>query len=108
MLEKLVHTGRRIPANQVCVTFEMPDDLPIRRLSPSQVPGWDAAGQEASRRAGDVWLDAAPSAVLLVPSVVFDVERNALINPAHRDFAQVQVVDISPVRWDARLFESAS
>jgi len=50
MLEKLVHTGRRIPANQVCVTFEMPDDLPIRGLSPSQVPGWDAAGQEASRR----------------------------------------------------------
>jgi RES domain-containing protein len=46
--------------------------------------------------------------VLLVPSVVFDVERNARINPMHRDFAQVHVLDISPVRWDARLFEPAS
>ena len=108
MLEKLVHTGRRIPKNQVCVVFEMPDDLPIRELSPPQVPGWDAGDQEASRRAGDAWLEEASTAVLLVPSVVFDVERNALINPVHRDFAQVQVVDISPVRWDARLFEPAS
>jgi len=72
------------------------------------VPGWDAGDQEASRRAGDAWLEEASTAVLLVPSVVFDVERNALINPVHRDFAQVQVVDISPVRWDARLFEPAS
>lgn len=108
MLEKLVHTGRRIPKNQVCVTFEMPDDLPIRELSLAQVPGWDASDQEASRRAGDAWLEEAATTVLLVPSVVFDVERNALINPMHRDFPQVQVVDISPVRWDARLFEPAS
>ena len=108
MLEKLVHTGRRIPKNQVCVTFDMPDDLPIRELSLSQVPGWDASDQEASRRAGDAWLEEAATTVLLVPSVVFDVERNALINPMHRDFPQVQVVDISPVRWDARPFEPAS
>ncbi len=108
MLEKLVHTGRRIPRHQVCVTFECPDDLPIRELAPSQVPGWDAPGQDASRQAGDAWLTEAPTVLLLVPSVVFDVERNVLINPAHPDFAKVRVADVSPVRWDARLFAPAS
>jgi RES domain-containing protein len=107
MLEKLVHTGRRFPHNQVCVTFELPDDLPIRDLSLPQVPGWDAPDQDVSRRVGDAWLTEAPTAVLLVPSVVFEIERNALINSAHPDFAQVRVIDISPVRWDARLFETA-
>jgi RES domain-containing protein len=45
------------------------------------------------------------SAILLVPSVVFGVERNALINPLHPDFRQINVVSIEPVRWDERLFE---
>lgn len=108
MLETLVHTGRRIPHNQVCVTFEFPDDLPIRELAPAQVPGWDASSQEVSRHAGDAWLTEAPTVVMLVPSVVFNVERNALINPAHPDYSKVRVVDVTPVRWDARLFESVS
>jgi hypothetical protein len=32
-----------------------------------------------------------------------DVERNALINPAHADYRAIRVVEIAPVRWDDRL-----
>lgn len=105
MLEKLVHTGRKIPKDQVCVMFEAPDDLAIAEVSPRKIPGWDALGQNVSRRFGDDWLQEARTAVLLVPSVVFDVDRNALINPMHRDFRLIRVIDIAPVRWDSRLFE---
>ena len=101
MLEKLVHTGRQIPKNQVCVTFEVPDAVPTKTLDPARHPGWDAA---VSRAAGDTWLVGAESAVLLVPSVVFDVERNALINPDHPDAARIQTVSVESVRWDDRLF----
>ena len=105
MLEKLVHTSGRIPKRQACVTFESPDSLPISTIAPDDTLGWDLADMIASRAAGDSWLRAMESAILLVPSVVFGVERNALINPAHPDFRQVKVVSIELMRWDERLFE---
>jgi RES domain-containing protein len=43
---------------------------------------------------------------VLVPSVVFEIERNALINPAHPQAMRIRVVSIEPVRWDDRLFSS--
>jgi RES domain-containing protein len=104
MLEKLVHTGRRIPIHQVCVTFGIPEDLHVGTLDPKAHVGWDAADCTVSRAAGDAWLRAAQSCILLVPSVVFDVELNALINPTHSDFARIRVVSIERVRWDDRLF----
>ena len=104
MLEKLVHTSGRIPKHQVCVTFEVPDALKVSAIAPLDVAGWDQPDMIASRAAGDGWLAAMPTAVLLVPSVIFSGERNALINPAHPDFKQINVVSIEPVRWDERLF----
>ena len=104
MLEKLVHTGRKIPRYQVCVVFEVPDDLRVHSVAPADYPGWEASDCVVSRGAGDAWLHAAQSSVLLVPSVVFDVERNALINPAPPDFARIRVVSVETVRWDDRLF----
>ena len=104
MLEKLVHTGRQIPKHQVCVTFDIPGNITVTELATAQHPGWDHADAIVSRRAGDAWLEANTTAVLLVPSVVFDVERNALINPAHRQFGRIRVLSVEPVRWDDRLF----
>jgi RES domain-containing protein len=106
MLEKLVHTGRQIPKRQVCVTFEFPDDLGRTTLDENSLIGWRDSDLRRSRQAGDAWLKAAQSAVLLVPSVVFSVERNALINPAHPDAARIRILTIESIRWDDRLFPS--
>ena len=108
MLEKLVHTNGRMPKHQVCVTFEAPDSLEVTTLDARTVKDWAAADMIASRKAGDAWLEKAETAVLRVPSVVFDVERNVLINPAHADFLKIKVVGTEPVRWDQRLFEERS
>jgi RES domain-containing protein len=104
MLEKLVHTNGRMPKHQVCVVFEAPDTLSVASLEPADLPGWDAADMIASRRAGDAWLEKAPTAVLRVPSVVFETEHNVLINPSHADFRRIRLVGTVPVRWDERLF----
>lgn len=104
MLEKLVHTGRQIPKHQVCVTFEVPETVSTETLDPAQYPGWDATDAAVSRAAGDTWLAGAQSAVLLVPSVVFEVERNALINFDHPEAAHIQTLSVESVRWDDRLF----
>ncbi|MGH8251174.1 MAG: RES family NAD+ phosphorylase [Steroidobacteraceae bacterium] len=105
MLEKLVHTSGRMPRHQVCVTYESAGALAIESLEPSDVPGWDQQNMIASRRAGDAWLVAGESVVLRVPSVIFDVERNVLINPAHADFRTIRVIAMEAVRWDERLFD---
>ena len=105
MLEKLVHTNGRMPKHQVCVTYEGPDSLEVASLEPKDVPGWDTADMIASRRAGDAWLEKAPTVVLRVPSVVFDVERNVLLNPGHPDFRRINIAGVEPVRWDERLFD---
>jgi len=73
-------------------------------LDPQSIPGWNDDDYRASRAAGDAWLLTAPTAILLVPSVVFHAERNALINPAHNDFARIRMMSIEPVLWDDRLF----
>jgi RES domain-containing protein len=104
ILEKLVHTNGRMPKHQVCVIFEAPDSLKHASLEPADVPGWDDADMVASRKAGDAWLEKAPTAVLRVPSVVFDVERNVLINPGHSDYRRIKLVGTESVRWDERLF----
>jgi RES domain-containing protein len=104
ILEKLVHTSGYMPKHQVCVTFEAPDSLKVASVDSREVAGWDRTDMIASRKAGDAWLEKAQSAVLYVPSVVFDVERNVLINPDHPDFKRIKVVGTEPVRWDERLF----
>lgn len=104
MLEKLVHTGGRVPKRQVCITFEAPDSLASRVVDPADVPQWDSADLIASRTVGDAWLADAPSPLLFVPSVVFSGERNVLINPAHPDARLVVATGVEPVKWDVRLF----
>jgi RES domain-containing protein len=104
MLEKLVHTGRRIPKHQVCVTFDVPDGLTIAELPTSSYHGWNAIDHAVSRKAGDAWLETRASVILLVPSVVFEVERNALINPAHPEAKRIRVLSVESIRWDDRLF----
>ncbi len=105
MLEKLVHTNGRMPKHQVGVTYEAPNALKAIAVEPEAVPDWSTADMIASRAAGDAWLAAGESAILRVPSVVFSVERNVLLNPGHEDFAKIKVVSVEPVRWDDRLFE---
>ena len=104
MLEKLVPTGRQIRKHQVCVTFEAPDALQVTTLALAKLEDWDAADFVVCRRAGDAWLQAQQSPILLVPSVVFEIERNALINPAHSEAQRIRVVSIEAVRRDDRLF----
>jgi RES domain-containing protein len=108
MLEKLVHTNGRMPKHQVCVTYEAPDSLKSETIEANAVKDWAHPDMIASRKAGDAWLEAAATPILRVPSVVFDVEKNVLINPAHPDFKRVKVASVEAVRWDERLFEERS
>ncbi len=106
ILEILVHANiGRIPGNFRTVAIDLPDSARIDRVSPAEVPGWDAHPPRASRDFGDAWLRAREGLVLLVPSVVTNgLDSNAVINPLHAGFDRIEVGAEQTARWDARLF----
>lgn len=102
MLEKLVHTAiGTIPKHQVVATIALPTGLMIETIDPPEHPHWKEYG--ISQALGREWMPAAKTAVLLVPSIVFE-GQNALINPLHPDANRLTVSDPRPVDWDVRLF----
>lgn len=72
-------------------------------------PGWDSENSASARAFGDQWLKEARAAVLIVPSVIARLDRNALVNPLHSDASQLMVVTApEKIIWDKRLFERLS
>ena len=106
LLEKLVHANiGRIPATQSWIEITIPRGLIIEEIEGSDLSGWDAVEQRASRACGDDWYDRRHSAVLLVPSVVTRVERNVILNQEHPDFPKIKAGKPQRVVWDQRLLE---
>lgn len=118
LLERLVHlAGEAPPDDQRWVAATIPADAPVETVDPLALPGWQRDTHGASRHYGDKWLAEGRSLVLIVPSVVMyrsvgtaagDVpDRNLLVNPAHPDFARIEVSAERPLTFDLRLFDDA-
>jgi RES domain-containing protein len=52
---------------------------------------------------GDEWVKSGRSLALEVPSAVIKTDSNYLLNPQHRDFQAVRVMDLQPFEFDLRL-----
>jgi len=105
VLEVLVHGNiGRVPRGFRYVVADVPDDVRIDTIDADTVAGWDSLPPDTSRAFGNDWLGRREALVLLVPSVVTNgLDRNAVVNPLHPDFARIAVGEEQPVRWDARL-----
>ena len=106
MLEKLVHTGTgRLPVYQFLITISLPAGLRIEEVdrvgSLNTQPRWRRYA--GSQRIGKQWFERGRTAVLLVPSVVYE-GMNAIIDPVHADAARLTVSRPRQIRWDQRLF----
>lgn len=102
MLEKLVHTGTgRVPQHQVVVTITVPAGMRVDEIDPDAHP--ERRRFAVSQRIGKRWFLRRETAVLLVPSVVFE-GQNAVINPLHPDASRLRISRPRAVRWDKRLF----
>jgi len=82
-------TRQDFPRGYVSVAAVLPNGMSIfqekeLRLRP-------ALQHLSTEQLGDWWLDSQASAVLQVPSFVIAGEHNFLLNPAHSEFARVQV-----------------
>lgn len=118
MLERLVHLrGETPPEDERWVMATLPDDAAVETVDPLALPGWQRDTHQASCHYGDRWLEECRSLVLLVPSVVMYrsvgtaageiPDHNVLVNPAHPDFARIQVSPERPLTFDLRLFDAS-
>ena len=110
-LEMLVHFEvGDAPDDLVSVWADIPADLPIRALRLSELPRrWrDLPAPEELARIGTDWVASGATAVLAVPSVIVDRERNYLLNPRHEDFRRITLGTAEEFRFDPRLLKRSS
>ncbi len=77
----------------------------IEVLSPSSLPdGWRAyPALPFLKEIVDAWLSKGRSLILKISSVTVRGQHNYLINPAHPDFASIEVSEPEPLDLDPRI-----
>lgn len=105
MLEILVHVQSNDALKNYVVFPLSFDDALVVSIDQSKLPrNWRASPADDSlRQFGDQWATHADSAVLRVPSAVAPEESNYVLNPAHPDFAKIDVGEAVPIDFDPRL-----
>lgn len=105
-LESVVHLGNDdLPLNRYLVRIDVPNNVwsAAKRFSPLQV-GWDAIPEgKVSLDAGEAWVRAGSSTLMVVPSVIVPEEVNVLVNPMHADGRLLLAQKARRWTYDARL-----
>lgn len=105
-LEFFVHLDPSVaPDDLVSVSATLPPHLKIERGALKDLPAdWRTTGNARLQAMGAEWVAANRFAALEVPSAVIDGEWNVLLNPAHPQFARIQIAGPKPFHFDKRMF----
>lgn len=81
------------------------DDVLVSRLDRKRLPKhWRSyPAPPELQMIGDEWVTGGTSAVLELPSAVIETDSNYLLNPHHRDFRGIRVMDPQSFEFDLRL-----
>ena len=106
LLEKLAQCNGLLPPNQHFVEATIPQGVSYEVVSGDSLRGWSGSSGASARAFGSRWYRALRSAILIVPSVVAQMEQNIVINARHPDLERrrIAVGPEVPVWWDHRLF----
>ncbi len=108
VLETFVHMGIDArTTDHVLIEIEIPDGI-IEELSSEDLPTrWNFnPAPESCQDMGTKWAASKRSAVLSVPSVIMQIERNFLIDPEHPDFEKIVLCDAIPFVFDERMWKT--
>jgi RES domain-containing protein len=104
--EALVHADSDLlPDDLVILSADIPDTLPIRTISPEDLPdNWQTIPAPLTlQQIGTDWMQPNQSVGLRIPSAVIPQASNILLNPAHHDFPAIIWTNEGPFHWDSRL-----
>jgi len=106
LLEILVHTTNNyVPDDLRLITIEIPDTILIKEILHEEISDElnRKKAQAQFQTIGDKWIKSQTSLILKVPSVIIPEEFNYLINPLHKDFHKVKIIETKLFRFDERL-----
>jgi len=109
MAEVAVHFSiATMPKNYMMVTIDLPDDIEIKTLNAEHLPAnWNQFPHPTStQKIGNLFILKNTHCCLKVPSVVTQGDFNILINPQHKEFARVRIINIEQFPFDQRIFPS--
>jgi len=88
------------------ITIFIPDNLHIEQFDKSILSdNWLVHPPlESTKKIGDIFLKSNNKCLLKVPSAVVMDDYNVLINPKHKDFDNIKILDIKDFKFDMRLF----
>jgi len=106
-IESFVHLG--VEAKSILhsiIEIDIPDEI-VKVCAISDLPeGWNEnPAPEMCQEFGSVWAEGKESAVLSIPSIVMEMERNYLLNPAHPDFTRITIVQKTTFTYDQRMWK---
>jgi len=108
MAEVAVHfTLATLPRDYVLLTIHIPDDISMDKLKLKDLPSdWTSFPHAPSTQSiGDMFVNKGEVCVLEVPSAVTHGDYNLLVNPNHRDFSRIKIIDKEPFPFDERIFK---
>jgi len=108
-LEKFVHLAGSAQPPLVLVSIDVPDGeaLAYQPTMAELPPDWADLPAPASTQAfGRQWIASARGLVLFVPSAIIPESRNAVLNPRHPAYTDIQLEIVREFTFDARMFKA--
>lgn len=107
MSEVAVHVPYGIlPKDYYVISIEIPESL-TETLDMSLLEGknWQEIPHSfETQTIGDNFINEGTNLALKVPSVVVPGDYNLILNPNHKDYGKVKVVEVKPFGFDKRIF----
>lgn len=108
MAEVAVHvTMATLPKDFVMLTIDVPDEIEIKKIDLKDLDeNWNMMlPNSKTKKIGDVFIDDLEFCILKVPSAVVKGDFNYLINPYHKQFKKIKIIDVTNFPFDKRMFQ---
>ncbi|HEY5328083.1 MAG TPA: RES family NAD+ phosphorylase [Mucilaginibacter sp.] len=105
-LENAVHRSQAGLSRLFSImTIEIPEHIEpkIIRLNDLPVDWTDYDQMFFTQRLGEKWINENKTALLQVPSSIIEEDFNYLLNPDHKDFGQIKIINTRPFVFDKRI-----
>lgn len=104
VLESLVHLDKsQIPSLQYLLSITIPSKSEIMEITFNDLKSNWQNDIFYTQKVGDEFIQTNKHLILKVPSVIINEEYNYVINPEHKNFHEVSLLDTKPFRLDERL-----
>lgn len=106
MAEVLVHLPlRQLPSDYYMLVIYIPDSIPLHYVESSELPiGWQNFPYlKETQKVCGLHFHEKRCGVIRIPSAVVRGDYNYLINPKHRDFDKIKIVDEEKFPFDQRM-----